>query len=579
MVASRPLMLNLKKRPFSPPGTRHLLWCRHITTSCPLLSSAEPKSRIIHIAGIGSLGKFVAHTLRGIPNPPPVTFIFFTLEPLRAWFRENKTICLITKKVHIERDGFNFELQRRTSKESATLLASENTTLSKNYDDSEYTPTEFASPSSTGQYLESTAWKLDRLVGKIRSNIQEIVLDAFQENTTNNIPINQESNSEKSASPTKQPLSPRDRQSASVIDFIREELKSVGVGSLSIAQEIRKEVEALDGRGNHPIHKKSVNERNAPIPPNDDRTIYQLILCVTSTHVLATLKRLKRRLTSSSTIVFLQKGMGIIEQVNDEIFPDIQSRPNYIIGINSHGFRGYKDDIYLTFEHISQGSIALAVLPRNPTVSLYSSAKPEALVDWSLEKQWSAEVLKYEEKEGDLSAKYIVQTFKRTPAFCATFYTPLDLMQLQLEYLAANGLIQPLGVVFDCINGKLLTHEPIGRIMHLLMAEISLVIRSLPELQGVPNVETRFQAKALTTRALKLAYTTRNIYSPLLQEVRVGRRQLEISHMNNYLIKRGEELGITCALNYMIYQIVQGKRCLAEKEILSSIPLAHYSEP
>jgi 2-dehydropantoate 2-reductase len=41
--------------------------------------------RRIHILGTGSIGKLVAHSLRGIANPPPITLLLHRKNLLQAW--------------------------------------------------------------------------------------------------------------------------------------------------------------------------------------------------------------------------------------------------------------------------------------------------------------------------------------------------------------------------------------------------------------------------------------------------------------------------------------------------------------
>ncbi|PWY95184.1 2-dehydropantoate 2-reductase family protein [Aspergillus sclerotioniger CBS 115572] len=66
-------------------------------------------------------------------------------------------------------------------------------------------------------------------------------------------------------------------------------------------------------------------------------TITHLILTVKATQAISALRSLKPRLTSSSTILFLQNGCGMIDDVNEHLFPDPETRPNYITGVISHG--------------------------------------------------------------------------------------------------------------------------------------------------------------------------------------------------------------------------------------------------
>ncbi|KAF8865842.1 hypothetical protein BDZ45DRAFT_735781 [Acephala macrosclerotiorum] len=64
--------------------------------------------------------------------------------------------------------------------------------------------------------------------------------------------------------------------------------------------------------------------------------IRNYILPQASHHIVPTLQQLKDHLRHDSTIVFLQKNLGLIEIVNREVFPDPKTRPNYMSGRLSH---------------------------------------------------------------------------------------------------------------------------------------------------------------------------------------------------------------------------------------------------
>jgi 2-dehydropantoate 2-reductase len=114
--------------------------------------------------------------------------------------------------------------------------------------------------------------------------------------------------------------------------------------------------------------------------------------------------------------------------------------------------------------------------------------------------------------------------------------------------------------------------------MRLMLAEISLVIRSLPELKGIPNVPFRFSAERLETLVIGIANKTANNISSMLADVRAG-RPTEIDYINGYIVKRGEELGIKCLVNYAIMQTVNAKRLMAGRELQDIVPMANDPVP
>lgn len=281
-------------------------------------------------------------------------------------------------------------------------------------------------------------------------------------------------------------------------------------------------------------------------PPKDEDTIHNLIVAVKSPRTLSALSLVSHRLNQRSTIAFLQNGMGMLEEINEKLFKDVETRPNYILGTTTHLI--YRNEPF-SIRHVGMGTTALGVVPRYPPDG---AGKHKGL--------WAA------------TSRYLLRTLTRTSVLAAVGFAPTDLMLLQLDKLAASAVIDPLTVMFDCRNGELLFNDAVSRVMRLLLSEISLVIRSLPELQGVPNLQMRFSPDRLESMIVSIATMTERKLSPMLQEVRAG-NETEIDYINGYLIKRGEEVGIKCVMNYMLMQMVKGKRSMINKEVYNQLPM------
>ena len=277
-------------------------------------------------------------------------------------------------------------------------------------------------------------------------------------------------------------------------------------------------------------------------PSSEAEIIHNLIISVKAFQTVDALKRVAHRLRRESSIVFFQNGMGIIEEVNDLVFPDPAQRPQYMLGVISHGV--YRENPF-TIVHAGAGTIALAIIPRN-----VEEIKPIFAP----------------------SAFYLLRTLTRSPVLAAVGFPPTDFFQLQLEKLAVNAIINPLTALFDCLNGDLLHRPSISRIIRLLLAEISLVIKSLPELQGVPNVTTRFDIKRLEVLVISTAGKTAANRSSTLQDMERGNRT-EIEYITGYIVRRGEEVGIQCVMNFMIKHMVLAKQNMKAESRGHLLPL------
>ncbi|OJD37410.1 2-dehydropantoate 2-reductase [Diplodia corticola] len=288
--------------------------------------------------------------------------------------------------------------------------------------------------------------------------------------------------------------------------------------------------------------------------------IDNLIVTTKATTTVSAISAVKHRLSTSSTICFLQNGMGVIDEVNRDLFPDESTRPNYMQGIISHGVHSSSP---FTATHAGMGTIQLGLLPRGP-LAQNSGAPPSD--------DPGHELGGLEHSIWALSSRYLLRTLTRSPALCAVGLSPTDLLCAQLEKLAVNCLINPITALIDVRNGALLHNFHFTRVMRLLLSEISLVIRSLPELQGMPNLDSRFATSRLETMAMAVADKTRENISSMLADTRRG-LHTEVDYINGYIVKRGEEVGVRCVMNYMLACLVNGKQNVVHREIEEDITI------
>ncbi|KAL9070246.1 MAG: hypothetical protein Q9157_005866, partial [Trypethelium eluteriae] len=94
-----------------------------------------------------------------------------------------------------------------------------------------------------------------------------------------------------------------------------------------------------------------------------DEPIHNLIVCVKTYQTVSSLLGLRHRLTVNSTICFLQNGMGVMDEVNERVFPDETTRPAYMFGIVSHGVH-VDPQFNFSATHAGFGTIQLGIMPR-----------------------------------------------------------------------------------------------------------------------------------------------------------------------------------------------------------------------
>jgi 2-dehydropantoate 2-reductase len=262
-------------------------------------------------------------------------------------------------------------------------------------------------------------------------------------------------------------------------------------------------------------------------------TIDHLIVCVKATQTVNALRPLVCRLARQSSILFLQNGAGMIEDVNEHLFQDPETRPNYITGVISHGIT-----LNGAFDITHTGFAATSIGPVPRSHDCMVTDLDEGLPP---------------------STSYLLQALPQVPRFNCRSYGWSDILQLQLEKLSTNAFCNPLCALADSPNKYLFT---IPKICHALMLEISSVALALPELQGVHGVKERFSPSALEKTVMSIIDRTRETTCSMVWDLR-ARRETEIRYINGYWIRRGRELGIPTPLNERLLCRIQSQTAQA----------------
>ena len=473
--------------------------------------------RRIHVLGMGNVGVFVAHSLASIPNPPPLTLLLKGQEQFWRWKDAKDTLKLTTHGITETRKGFDVEIQQRQQLDDGLKAEKINVDSPINATTQDIRDSQASSP-------ERTDWSRNT------SPVHNLSSEGY-------------------------PLSVRQGNAQPGNDLLSQHDFS-DVGDLRQGHCYRREAKARS----RPAEVRSIDQDVQPTEhqqlhdgydngstEEQKEIIYHLIVATKAPRAAKALQSWAHRLGPESTILFLQNGMGVIDEVNEQVFPNPELRPQYMLGVNSHGLmsRGVFDIV-----HVGEGTIALGIMPQ------LANPGSEPLQSLS---------------QAPASSHYLLRTMTRTPVFVAVGFSPTDLLLQQLDKLAINAIINPLTAVLDCKNGGIIYSFNITRIMRLLLAEIALVLRSLPELQSVPNINMRFNTVRLERLVTSIAEITSNNDSSMLQDTRTG-RQTEIDYINGYIIRRGEELGLHCVMNYMLTHMVKAKGTLISRRDKDILP-------
>jgi 2-dehydropantoate 2-reductase len=288
-----------------------------------------------------------------------------------------------------------------------------------------------------------------------------------------------------------------------------------------------------------------------------EKIIDKLIVTMQPKATVPALMDIKEHLLPTSTICFLQNGMGIMDDVNARIFPNPATRPRYIVGMTSHIVEGQRGRAFTTI-HTKWGNTYLSIVPKIIGMQDLEIISEEPLVQ-RMYYGWTA------------SSRNLMRSLTRCPILNAKGFQYGEMMQLQFERLAVNAVLSPLSVIFDCAHGKLLGTFPGTSLIRGLLREIVTVAQSVPELRRLDHFKHQFTPKRLESLIVRIASRSNNTLGPMLEDVRNGRRT-DIDFVNGYIVKRGQELGIPCPINTTVIQMVKAKQEMARSKQASFIP-------
>jgi 2-dehydropantoate 2-reductase len=261
-------------------------------------------------------------------------------------------------------------------------------------------------------------------------------------------------------------------------------------------------------------------------------SIDNLIVATKTIKTTSAVSAIRNRLSSYSTLLLTQNGMGTTEELNEQVFKDPSTRPNYLASITSHG-------VY------SQG----------PFRSVHAGLADVAIG-----------------RVGQSSApQYLIDKIVQATVLSAREVLPPELLLLQLQKLVINAMINPLTVIFNCRNGELFNRGSIAQVMRKLLREASQVIQSFSDIQGNPTSMSRFSEQNLESIVLDVAKKTAKNTSSMLQDVRAG-RETEIDYINGYIVKRGKQAGISCTNNEKLVNMIKEVKVITDNEASEYFP-------
>lgn len=264
--------------------------------------------------------------------------------------------------------------------------------------------------------------------------------------------------------------------------------------------------------------------------------ISNLIVCTKTYQTESALEDYLPLIEPSSDILFVQNGMGVADILHTQIWPDVSTRPKLYQGVTNHG--GFKtpnvDDEFM-FTHAGYGDLKIAQIP-------------DDLNDGSSESKLDAPMIQ------ELLKPKILNT---------VLFQFADLLVVQIEKLMVNSCINPITSIVDCINGELNSLDGVEELFRSIIAEgIKVFFLVMPILSQNKSAKQILDVERLVLHVVNVGTIVNKLNSSSMHEDTLHLRTTEIDFINGYIVKLGEQAGLSTDVNKTITLLVKTRLAL-----------------
>ncbi|KAF9469856.1 ketopantoate reductase PanE/ApbA C terminal-domain-containing protein [Collybia nuda] len=334
----------------------------------------------------------------------------------------------------------------------------------------------------------------------------------------------------------------------------------------------------------HISRQAKPREKNKEYESDISEPIESLFVTTKAHQTVPAIRRLLPRLSNQTTIVLMQNGMGVYEELVHNIFRNPQNRPHFILASNTHGaFRKGTYDIV----HAGLGSIEFGIVPdpaeRDFEAGFVDETVPKLertprIVDIASSTD-DPSFEKYRSLRSTIAALLLLEPLN------ASWKPIAEIQTILRRKLVVNAIINPLTALMGCRNGDILNTAASHRLMQRICQEASDVyaaqvkagsqtwLDSLTS-QGMSteNVAIGRLPRALTRpmleeEVLRVAKATKGNISSMLADIQHG-RTTEIDFINGYLLKLGSTYHIEMPATATLLNLVKMRGAIPLDQML-----------
>ncbi|KAI7851997.1 2-dehydropantoate 2-reductase [Circinella umbellata] len=254
-----------------------------------------------------------------------------------------------------------------------------------------------------------------------------------------------------------------------------------------------------------------------------------VIVTTKSQHAKEAVQSIKSHLSRSSTLVLLQNGMGVADELLESLWPTPEERaqsPSIILGVNRHATVRTEP---FSVQHISGwdnpgDGYFLATLPRPDTFSSFQA-----------------------EQQHKNQTNAVMQAFSEIPGLNSTIVEWNDLQIRMMRKLVVNCGMNAVTGILESTNGAMIRNPYGSKLIRQVCEECARVLTEL-------NTTADDLYEMVESTAIKSSETKCTTVQDIL-----AKRLTEIEYINGYVIRLAKERNIPVPTNEFLVSLLHAK--------------------
>lgn len=282
--------------------------------------------------------------------------------------------------------------------------------------------------------------------------------------------------------------------------------------------------------------------------------IENLIISTNNDHTVKALASMAENIDHDTTILLINDGLGMMEHINDTVFPDPSRRPTWILG-NANFLLDARPNTPFQMKLDREGSLQLTGISRGK----YEG--PGSYVE-----NWPRIA-------GMARTQHLIKVLAAAPDLKVKSISYPRFLRHKLPPMVYSAITDALSVILGCQYDRIWRNNNAIKIWHKMLDETINIITSHPSVQKDVQVHDYFLGqhfrKYLTTRLMNHRGA-----SKWIAMIREG-RPVPINNFNGYFIKLAEEVGVPYTLHNMARRVVNTRMQNRKDELQIQVPWYH----